>query len=99
MTASAPPDGALFPQDGGHRLARDVADRRLTPASLHPDATRARSPQWIARGKSALEIASILRIPEKSIEFHFSGVERELQVPNRTRVVVEAMMTGLISVA
>jgi len=53
--------------------------------------------EWIARGKSAWEIASILGISEKSVEFHVEGAKRKLQVFNRTHAVAKALMMGLIS--
>lgn len=77
-------------------------------ASLTAKSTRRRSIltprerevlEWVARGKSAWEIASILEISEKSVEFHVDGVKRKLQVFNRTHAVVKAMVMGLISVS
>jgi DNA-binding CsgD family transcriptional regulator len=53
--------------------------------------------EWIARGKSAWEIAAILRISEKSVEFHTEGAKRKLQVFNRTHAVVKAIVMGLIA--
>jgi DNA-binding CsgD family transcriptional regulator len=52
--------------------------------------------QWIARGKSTWEIAQILRISEKGIEFHVENAKRKLQVFGRTHAVVKALMLGLI---
>jgi DNA-binding CsgD family transcriptional regulator len=54
--------------------------------------------EWTARGKSAWEIAAILAISEKSIEFYAEGAKRKLQVFNRTHAVVKALMMGLISI-
>jgi DNA-binding CsgD family transcriptional regulator len=53
--------------------------------------------EWTARGKSTWEIAAILNISDKSIEFHIEGAKRKLQVFNRTHAVVKAVMLGLIS--
>jgi LuxR family transcriptional regulator, activator of conjugal transfer of Ti plasmids len=84
------------------------AGTALLEASLTAKSTRRRSIltprerevlEWVARGKSAWEIASILEISEKSVEFHVDGVKRKLQVFNRTHAVVKAMVMGLISIS
>ena len=54
--------------------------------------------EWTARGKSVWETASILKLSEKSVEFHTDGAKRKLQVFNRTHAVVKALMIGLIKV-
>lgn len=51
---------------------------------------------WVARGKSSWEIARILGIAEKSVEFYVESVKRKLQAANRTHAVVKAVMLGLI---
>jgi DNA-binding CsgD family transcriptional regulator len=53
--------------------------------------------EWIGRGKSTWEIAQILRISAKGIEFHVENAKRKLQVFGRTHAVVKALMLGLIS--
>lgn len=82
------------------------AGTMLLQASLTPKSSRRRSIltprerevlEWVARGKSAWEIASILEISQKSIEFHVDAAKRKLQVFNRTHAVVKAMVMGLIS--
>jgi LuxR family transcriptional regulator, activator of conjugal transfer of Ti plasmids len=52
--------------------------------------------EWIARGKSTWEIAQILGISEKGIEFHVENAKRKLQVFGRTHAVVKAIMLGII---
>ena len=53
--------------------------------------------EWIARGKSTWDIAQILRISEKGVEFHVENARRKLQAFGRTRAVVKALMLGIIS--
>jgi DNA-binding CsgD family transcriptional regulator len=52
---------------------------------------------WVARGKSSWEIAQILGIAEKSVEFYVDCAKRKLHASNRTHAVVKAAMLGLIS--
>lgn len=78
----------------------------LIETSMGPQRRRSRSLlsprekevlEWISKGKSSWEIAAILAISEKSIEFHIEGAKRKLQVANRTHAVVKALLLGLIS--
>jgi DNA-binding CsgD family transcriptional regulator len=84
-----------------------VAHRRLLERSLAGHSTRRRtllSPrerqvlEWAAQGKSNWEVASILNISCKSVEFHVEGAKRKLQVFNRTHAVAKAIVLGLLSV-
>ena len=52
---------------------------------------------WVARGKSACEIALILLISKKSVEISVEAAKRKLQVFNRTHAVVKALELGLIT--
>lgn len=53
---------------------------------------------WISRGKSSWEVAQILGISEKSVEFYMESVKRKLEAANRTQAVVKALLLGLIDV-
>ncbi len=85
-----------------HTYARKV----LLKASLTGGSSRRRSLlsprekevlEWTAKGKSSLEIASILNLSRKSIEFHIEGSKRKLGVYNRAHAVAKALMLGLLS--
>ena len=52
--------------------------------------------EWTAKGKSSEEIASILGISKKSVEFHIEGCKRKLNVFNRTHAVTKAILLGLL---
>lgn len=52
--------------------------------------------EWTARGKSTAEIASILGLSSKSVEFHIEGCKRKLNVFNRTHAVAKAILLGLL---
>ena len=81
--------------------SRIVIEERLTNSSkrrkslLSPRESEALT--WVARGKSTWDIARILDISEKSVEFHLDSVKRKLQATNRTQAVVKVIVLGLIN--
>jgi DNA-binding CsgD family transcriptional regulator len=52
--------------------------------------------RWIKAGKTNQEIAEILNIKLKSVEFHVHNVLNKLGAPNRISAVVMALQNGLI---
>ena len=52
--------------------------------------------RWCKEGKTNWEIGKILRISEKTVEFHLSNVMKKLGMPNRITAVVAAIKSGLI---
>lgn len=52
---------------------------------------------WSARGKTTVEVASILNITERTIEFHIGNVMQKLGVYNKVHAVAVAIQLGLIS--
>jgi DNA-binding CsgD family transcriptional regulator len=52
--------------------------------------------RWVAAGKSDWEIGMILRISEKTVNFHVQNAKRKLGVGTRIQAVVAAMREGLI---
>jgi DNA-binding CsgD family transcriptional regulator len=84
-----------------HLLAR----RALIEKALIGDSSRRRSLlsprekevlKWAAAGKSNWEIATLLKVSEKGIEFHFDNVKNKLQVFNRTHAIIKAITLGLL---
>jgi DNA-binding NarL/FixJ family response regulator len=78
-----------------HRLASaksqtaDRADFRLTDRESEVLT-------WAARGKSSSGIAVILRISERTVNFHIDNAMRKLGVATRIQAAVKAAMLGLI---
>ena len=52
---------------------------------------------WACRGKTRGETASILRISERTVEFHFENVMRKLGVHNKFHAIATAIHLGLVS--
>jgi DNA-binding CsgD family transcriptional regulator len=87
-----------------HQKARKV----LLGRSLQEGTTRRKSllsPReievltWIARGKTAWEIAQILNISQKSVDFYTDTAKHKLYAMNRTHAVTKAIMLGLVDLS
>jgi len=52
--------------------------------------------RWTAIGKTAWEIGSILKISERTVNFHLQNVMGKLGVHNKTHAAAKAMSFGLI---
>ncbi len=53
---------------------------------------------WVARGKTSAEIAIILGLSERTINFHCDNAMKRLDVVNRTQAVATAVAGGLIGI-
>jgi DNA-binding NarL/FixJ family response regulator len=51
---------------------------------------------WVGRGKTSGEIATILGVRERTINFHCDQAIKRLDVTNRTQAVAKAITLGLI---
>lgn len=52
--------------------------------------------QWIAEGKSNVEISLILDISYQTVNFHIANINRKLNVSNRIEAAVKAAIWGII---
>ncbi|MBI3481292.1 MAG: autoinducer binding domain-containing protein [Nitrosomonadales bacterium] len=52
--------------------------------------------RWLAEGKVSNEIADILNISERTVNFHTNNATKKLGAPNRTAAAVQAAMLGLL---
>lgn len=51
---------------------------------------------WVARGKSSADIATILEISERTVNFHLDNAMRKAGVATRVQAAVKCAMLGLI---
>ena len=51
--------------------------------------------QWTAHGKTAWEISMILRLSERTVNFHLGNAMRKLGVHNKTHAVAKMLVTGI----
>ncbi len=52
--------------------------------------------RWIAEGKTSGDIADILRITERTVNFHINNAVSKLGATNRTAAAVQAALLGLL---
>ena len=52
--------------------------------------------RWVHAGKSSSEIAEIIGVSERTVNFHIGEACRRLKVRTRRQAVVEALVAGLI---
>jgi len=78
-----------------NRLRR--ADGRAGPESrFHLTEREKEVLTWVGRGKTSAEIAIILGLSERTVNFHCDQAMRRLEVINRTQAVAKAIAQGLI---
>ena len=51
---------------------------------------------WVAEGKTAQDIAAILKISEATVVFHLKNAIQKLNATNRSQAIAKAMLLGLI---
>jgi DNA-binding CsgD family transcriptional regulator len=71
------------------KRSTDPGDFRLTERELEVLT-------WAARGKSSTNIAVILRISDRTVNFHIDNARRKLGVATRIQAAVKCAVLGLI---
>jgi DNA-binding NarL/FixJ family response regulator len=77
------------------RLAR-VARMDVWPKQIELSEREIEVLTWSARGKTSDEIASILSLSKRTVDFHMDNARNKLGVANRTQAVVKAVTGKLI---
>src|SRR3974390_1484918 len=77
------------------RLA-GVARRELRPKLAPLIDREVETLTWVARGKTSTEIAQILSLPKRTVDFHIDNARAKLGAATRTEAVVKAADGGLI---
>jgi DNA-binding NarL/FixJ family response regulator len=52
---------------------------------------------WVARGKSSTDIAVLMNISERTVNFHINNVIRKLGVATRVQAAIRCALLGLIN--
>ncbi|NLS12975.1 transcriptional regulator [Vibrio sp. SM6] len=73
-----------------------MLDKPLEPADYQLTRREVEMLKWAADGKTTFEIAMILNISQKTVEFHHGNAMRKFGTPNITATVVKAMLSGAI---
>jgi DNA-binding response OmpR family regulator len=77
------------------RLA-GVARTQLWPKLIELNDREVETLTWAARGKTSAEIAEILGITKRTVDFHVDNARAKLGTPTRTAAVIKAAGGGLI---
>jgi DNA-binding response OmpR family regulator len=77
------------------RLAR-VARLNIWRPTVELNSREIETLTWSARGKTSDEIAKILEVTKRTVDFHIDSARLKLGVANRTQAVVAAVAGGLI---
>jgi DNA-binding NarL/FixJ family response regulator len=80
-----------------HRLRR-AEGRPASHSDVHLTEREKEVLTWVGRGKTSAEIAIILGLSERTVNFHCDQAMRRLDVINRTQAVAKAIAHGLIGV-
>jgi DNA-binding response OmpR family regulator len=77
------------------RLA-GVARARVWPQQVGLNARETETLTWAARGKTSAEIASIIGLAKRTVDFHIDNARNKLDASTRVHAVVKAAAGGLI---
>jgi DNA-binding NarL/FixJ family response regulator len=77
------------------RLA-GVARTQLWPKNIHLARREIETLTWAARGKTSAEIAQILGLSKRTVDFHIDNARAKLGVANRAQAVAKAAAGQLI---
>jgi DNA-binding response OmpR family regulator len=77
------------------RLAR-VARAEVWPKSVTFNEREIEALTWAARGKTSAEIAQILNVAKRTVDFHIDNVRVKLGASTRIEAAVKAVSGGLI---
>ena len=78
-----------------HRLTA-AGDRNAEKSELRLTERELQVLTWVARGKSSSDIATILGISERTVNFHLDNAMRKAGVATRVQAAVKCALLGLI---
>ena len=90
-----PPPGASGPEIGqaAPRAQPGVGAGSFTLTDREIEAL-----SWVARGKSSTDIAVIMSVSERTVNFHIQNVIRKLGVATRVQAAIRCALLGLIDI-
>lgn len=77
-------------------MSRLLTLRLMPEANVHLSAREVAVLQWTAEGKTSSEIADILKIAERTVNFHISNAMVKLNAGNKTAAAVRAALLGFL---
>ena len=77
-------------------IAKIVNDVEFSQFNLYLTSREKEVLRWTAEGKTSAEIAQILGVSERTINFHLSNSMQKLNVNNKISAAIRAVMLGLL---
>jgi len=77
-------------------MSRCLADKLMPEVKVTLSNREITVLRWTADGKTAHEISCILKITERTVNFHISNVMSKLNANNKTAAAIKAAMLGLL---
>jgi len=82
-------------------ILAEIIKRRLAPPgrTAPPPALTPREREimtWVARGKSSTDIAVLLGLSDRTVDFHVENVIRKMGVATRTQAAIQACLARMI---
>ncbi len=88
-----PLDFELLVQIIRNRLAQGP---RAEPVNFALTDRESEALTWVARGKSSVDIAVLMNVSERTVNFHINNVIRKLGVATRVQAAIRCALLGLI---
>jgi DNA-binding NarL/FixJ family response regulator len=88
-----PLDFELLVQIIRNRLAQS---RRREPVNFALTDREIEALTWVSRGKSSADIAVLMNVSERTVNFHINNVIRKLGVATRVQAAIRCALLGLI---
>jgi len=88
-----PLDFELLVEIVKRRLAHDPAP---APVPFELTGREAEALTWVARGKSSADIAVLMHVSERTVNFHINNVIRKVGVATRVQAAIRCALLGLI---
>ncbi len=90
------PEMSWLAQTAHFGMARCLTAKLLPEAEVMLSTREIEVLRWTAEGKTSNEVADILRIAERTVNFHINNAMVKLNANNKTAAVIRASVMGLL---
>lgn len=90
------PEMSWLAQTVHYGMARCLTARLLPEAEVMLSSREVEVLRWTAEGKTSSEVADILRIAERTVNFHINNAVAKLKANNKTAAAIRAAVLGLL---
>jgi LuxR family transcriptional regulator len=90
------PEMSWLAQTAHFGMARCLTAKLLPEAGITLSSREVEVLRWTAEGKTSSEVADILRIAERTVNFHINNAVVKLKANNKTAAAIRAAVLGLL---